>query len=130
MFIAKRNSLSAIGISLLLGLPGVNLHAQDLGNGWGPTALEITALPDYCQNYFLQKVLPPNCDGVHHLCAGKVLINRSLDFKIPKGERRRIAGHAKKEVDYIFDRNNAQCLMMDEARATQSQIRTLETLLR
>lgn len=130
MFIAKRNSLSAIGVSLLLALPGVNLHAQDLGNGWGPNALEIAALPDYCQNFFLKRVMPPNCDGVHHLCAGKVLINRCLDVKIPKGERRRIAGHAKKEVDYIFSRNNPQCLMMDEARATQSQIRTLEILLR
>lgn len=130
MFSTKRNSMSVIGVSFALALPGVSLHAQDLANGWVPNALEIAALPDYCQNFFLKKVVPPNCDGVHHLCAGKVLINRSLDFKIPKGERRRIASHAKKEVDYIFGRNNPQCLMMNEARATQSQIRMLETLLR
>ena len=111
-------------------LPGANLHAQDLGNGWGPNAIEITKLPDYCQRFFREKTLPPNCDGVHHLCAGKVLINRSMDYAIPKTERQRILRMATGEVNYIFGRKNPSCLMMDEARATQKLVQTLTNLSR
>lgn len=87
-------------------------------------------MPNYCQAYFLKKQLPPNCDGVHHLCAGKVLINRTMDYSIPKRERQRILGQAKKEVDYIFTRKNPRCAMMGEAQATQRQIVMLESFLR
>lgn len=130
MFNLRRYHLSMIGVSLALTLQGTALHAQDLANGWGPNALEVSKLPNYCQLFFQQKILPQNCDGVHHLCAGKVLISRSLDLSVPKPERKRIFGAAKKEVDYIFSRNNPQCLFMDEARAAQNQIRSLEPLFR
>lgn len=108
----------------------IDAHAVDLGNGWGPNALEISKLPDYCKKYFLEKKVPPNCDGVHHLCAGKVLINRVNDFSIPKAERRRILGQAKNEVGYIFGRNNTYCAVMPDARATRNEIPILEILVR
>lgn len=128
MFILRRTVFATLGVSLSLALTGIHIHAQDLANGWGPTAIEVAKLPPYCQQWFQKKVLPPNCDGVHHLCAGKVLINRSLDISIPKAERKRIFRAANTEVDYIFSRPNAQCGMMNEARATQSQLRSLAPL--
>ncbi len=53
-----------------------------------------------------------------------------MDYSIPKRERQRILGQAKKEVDYMFTRQNTSCAMMDDARATQRTILTLEPLLR
>jgi hypothetical protein len=130
MFSLGRISLPRLGVSFSLAVTGVHLHAQDLANGWGPTALEVSKLPPYCQQWFQKKVLPPNCDGVHHLCAGKVLTHRSLDFSVPKPERKRIFRAANTEVDYIFSRPNAQCGMMDEARAAQNQLRSLAPLFK
>lgn len=122
----RRGALLLWGAALAAG-PAM---AQDLGNGWEPNALEIARLPDYCQQYFRTKTPPPSCDGVHHLCAGRVLMGRVTNTAIPKQERRRIYNRAKQEVDYIFGRNNATCKLMDEARATQSQLRVLETFVR
>lgn len=130
MFSFKRNMGSAMFVFCGLVLSATHIHAVDLGNGWGPNALEVAKLPDYCQKFFREKVLPPNCDGVHHLCAGKVLINRASDFSIPKAERQRILRMAKGEVGYIFTRKNPYCATMPEARAAESQIRTLEMMLR
>lgn len=126
---------SALGATLalvsVLSYPTI-LHAQvvDLGNGWGPSAVEISKLPEYCQKWFRDKALPASCDGVHHLCAGKVLINRTMDYAIPKRERQRIIGHAKTEVDYIFGRSNPMCPVMEEARATQRQVQMMQGLLK
>lgn len=130
MLNVQRHIFSAMVVLCGMGLASTDLRAQDLANGWGPTALEISKLPDYCQRFFLQKALPPNCDGVHHLCAGKVLLNRAMSVSIPKQERNRIFGSAKREVDYIFGRQNASCPLMDASRATQMQIRTLEPMFR
>ena len=130
MFTIQRQIALATVAFLALALPSVNVRAQDLANGWGPNALEITKLPDYCQRFFREKTLPSNCDGVHHLCAGKVLINRSMDYAIPKQERQRILRMATSEVNYIFGRKNPSCLMMDEARATQKLVQTLTNLSR
>ena len=107
-----------------------DIHARDLGNGWGPSVIEIANLPDYCQMWFREQKLPPNCDGVHHLCAGKVLINRTLDFSIPKAERKRILNQAKGEVAYIFGRKNPSCAFMGAARAAETQIKMQEIMLR
>ena len=130
MVTIKRNVLSAMVVLFGTALAGTDLRAQDLANGWVPSALEVSKLPGYCQRFFLQKALPANCDGVHHLCAGKVLINRAMDFKIPKQERQRILNNAKNEVDYIFGRNNPSCQMMSEARATQNHVRMLQNIQR
>ena len=126
----KRNTGYAILLFCGVVVAAADVPAQDLANGWGPNALEISRLPDYCQKFFLEKKTPPNCDGVHHLCAGKVLINRASDYSIPKAERQRILRMAKGEVNYIFGRQNAQCAYMGIAEATQSQIRTLEMIVR
>jgi hypothetical protein len=130
-----RNSPNICNMAtLLVGVvaAGASLHTQaaDLANGWSPGPLEVAKLPEYCQTWFNKRLTPPNCDGVHHLCAGKVLINRTMDYSIPKRERQRIFRMAKQEVDYIFTRQNPNCAMMGEARATQSMIRTLEPILR
>ena len=102
----------------------------DLANGWSPSPLEIAKLPDCCQRYFLKKVLSPNCDGVHHHCAGRVLISRATDYFIPKGEPQRILVYAKSELQYVFGRKNpVACLVMDEARATERQTQVPEPLL-
>ena len=126
----KRNTGYAILLFCGVGLATADVRAQDLGNGWTPNALELARLPDYCQKFFLEKKTPPNCDGVHHLCAGKVLINRVSDYSIPKTERQRILRRAKDEVSYIFGRKNAQCEYMGVAEATLGQIRTLEIIVR
>lgn len=130
MFTIQRQIVIAAVVLCGIALPSGDLHAQDLGNGWAPNTIEITKLPDYCQKFFREKSLPPNCDGVHHLCAGKVLINRSMDYAIPKQERQRILRMATGEVNYIFGRKNPSCLMMDEARATQKLVQTLTNLTR
>lgn len=107
-------------------------HAQvrDLGNGWSPSPLEIAQLPDYCQVWFREQKVPAGCDGVHHLCAGKVLITRLSNVSIPKVERQRILRQASGEVNYMFIRKNDQCTYMDLARATQIQLKTWEMMLR
>ena len=128
---------SAVFLSALVFLgflaPAAAVQAQrvDLANGWGPSPLEIGKLPEYCQRWFLEKKLPPNCDGVHHLCAGKVLIFRTMNLSIPKRERQRIIGQAKTEVDYIFKRDgNQNCAFMEEARATQRNVEMMANMLR
>jgi len=102
----------------------------DLANGWGPSPLEISKLPDYCQRFFVERKFPANCDGVHHLCAGKVLMLRLTNFSIPKTERQRILVHAKSEVGYMFGRQNSSCAYMGEAREAQRQLQTFDALLR
>lgn len=120
-----------VSLGFLIQVSDVQAQRVDLANGWGPSALEIAKLPDYCQRFFLEKKLPPNCDGVHHTCAGKVLIFRTMDYSIPKRERQRIIGQARTEVDYIFKRdNNQNCKFMEEARATQRNVQMMEKLLR
>ncbi|MBE0547617.1 MAG: hypothetical protein IH627_08180 [Rubrivivax sp.] len=111
------------------------LAREDLGNGWGPNALEISPLPNYCQAFFSKNhkvfdTLSRGCDGVHHLCAGKVLINRVMNVSIPKGERRRILGQAKIEVNYLASRLTPTCKLGEDVRTAESQIRMLETLLK
>lgn len=130
MFGIRRSIFSAVVVFSGAAFAGTDPHAQDLANGWKPNALEIAQLPDYCQRFFLTRALPPNCDGVHHLCAGKVLIGRAMNFSIPKTERKRILRGAKNEVDYIFTRKNPSCKMMDAARLTQRQIGAMEPQLR
>ena len=130
MLTIRQSTLAAVVAICGVSIPGSEPLAQDLGNGWAPTVIEIANLPKYCQDYFRKQVLPPNCDGVHHLCAGKVLINRFMNTSIPKPERIRIYGQAKKEVDYIFHRQNASCSMMGEARSTQNFLKTMEFMVR
>ncbi len=130
MFTVNRRITPSMIIVCALAIASGTLHAQDLGNGWGPNALEVARLPLYCQQFFRNKTLPPNCDGVHHLCAGRVLMNRVMDINIPKQERRRIYNNAKQEVNYIFARENPSCKMMDEARATQNSLKTMEVFVR
>jgi hypothetical protein len=109
----------------------------DLGNGWGPSALEISQLPDYCQAQFKSKMdfkvfgpMSPGCDGIHHFCAGRVLLLRVTNPSIPKGERRRILGQAKTEVNYLASRLTPRCKRAEEVRAVESVIRMHETLLK
>ncbi|MFO1292843.1 MAG: hypothetical protein U1F07_07155 [Rubrivivax sp.] len=130
MFGFRRRAGAAM-LALCATLVGTHsIAGTDLANGWGPSALEISKLPDYCQRFFLERKLPPNCDGVHHLCAGKVLMLRLGDFSIPKGERQRILGHAKSEVGYMFGRENTYCAYVPAAKETQRQLQTFEALLR
>lgn len=119
-----------LGMAASAAVTAPKAQIVDLGNGWGPSAMEIQQLPDYCQRFFVQKMMPPGCDGVHHLCAGKVLITRLSNVSIPKTERQRILRMAKSEVNYIFGRKNDQCGYMDHARATQIQLQTWEMMLR
>lgn len=132
--IVRSGIFTSVMVFLGFTAPVWTAQAQrvDLGNGWGPSPLEIAKLPDYCKRFFLEKKLPPNCDGVHHLCAGKVLINRSMNYSIPKRERQRIIGQAKIEVDYIFKRDNRTCpmAMMQDARATRGNVQMMENILR
>ncbi|MCC6852366.1 MAG: hypothetical protein IT502_08650 [Rubrivivax sp.] len=131
MAIATRGVCAALMAFVLTVFAASDARAVvDLANGWGPSALETSKLPDYCQRFFLERKLPPNCDGVHHLCAGKVLMLRLTDFSIPKQERQRILGHAKSEVEYMFGRQNASCTYLGQAREAQRQLRTFEALLR
>lgn len=130
MFSIKRTSTGAL-VACAFALSAGSSLAQDLGNGWEPNPLEVAKLPEYCKVFFRTKALPPNCDGVHHLCAGRVLMTRITNPSIPKQERKRIYNRAKQEVDYIFGRPNPPtCKMMDEARATQSELRVLEVFVR
>ena len=107
---------------------------EDLGNGWGPNPLEIRQLPDYCQAFFskspIYDTLVRGCDGVHHLCAGKVVINRAMNASIPKRERQRILGQAKIEVNYLARRLTPSCKRGEDVRAAEAQIRMLEILLK
>jgi hypothetical protein len=109
----------------------------DLGNGWAPSALEISQLPDYCQAQFISKMdwkvfghMSPGCNGIHHFCAAQVLLLRVPNHSIPKGERRRILGQAKNEVNYLSSRLTPNCKRADEVRAVESRIRMHEMLLK
>lgn len=111
----------------------------DLGNGWNPTALEMAQVPYYCQKQFQSKndakvvsALSPGCDGVHHLCAGLVLMTRVTNYTIPKQERQRILGRAKQEFDYMSGRPNSSCLKarMIQLRASEQRVRSLEIFIR
>jgi hypothetical protein len=119
-----------LAAALMGGVSPSRGQIVDLASGWGPSVMEIAQLPDYCQAFFRERRTPPNCDGVHHLCAGKVLITRLSNVSIPKVERQRILRMAKSEVNYMFGRKNDQCLYMDHARATQIQLQTWEMMLR
>ena len=130
MFGSKRNIGNALFVFVALAISVIVIRAQDFGNGWETSAVEIAKLPDYCQRYFLKKVLPLNWDGVHHLCAGRVMISRATDYFIPKGAPRRLVVYAISELQYVFRRKNpAACLVMDEARATERQTQVPEPLL-
>lgn len=125
-----------LGSALVLGcgfLLPMTAAAVDLGNGWSPSPLELFNLPDYCQKQFLSKndpkvyqALSPGCDGIHHYCAGKVLLLRTTDYSIPAGERRRIFGQAKKEIGYMASRLTPSCSRLGDLRATEETMRMLE----
>lgn len=129
-------SCNAILFCTFFSFSGNSNAVVDLGNGWGPTASEIIQLPKYCQTQFLTKdinlvqKMSPGCDGIHHLCPGKVLINRASNISIPKAERQRILRQAKNEINYVFSRLTPSCSRGNEIRAAEFEIRLLEPRLR
>jgi hypothetical protein len=128
--------LAAICVGLgCLSLSAPALSRVDLGNGWSPNALELSQLPNYCQSFFSKNrevfnTMSRGCDGVHHLCAGNVLINRAMNASIPKRERQRILVQAKIEVNYLASRMTPSCKRGEDVRAAESQIRVLEIMLK
>ena len=136
--ITKMRSAIVFATSMLLSV--AESHAvQDLANGWTPSPLEIAQTPDYCQKQFRSPSDPsvvtknsPGCDGVHHYCAGLVLLVRVRNTAIPKQERRRILGRAKQEIDYVGTRNNTSCLKvrMKEIEVTKKQVPIMENFVR
>jgi len=139
MDILSLNSARIIGsmITILSCVSGEAQTREDLGNGWGPNAVEIVQLPDYCQAQFLSKMdwkvfarMSPGCDGIHHFCAGRVLLLRVAKTSIPKPERQRILGQAKLEVNYLASRLTPKCTRVDEVRAVEAQIRLYEAMLK
>lgn len=137
MRINKAKNLSfLIVISVLSFFSTKSIAVDDLGNGWGPTILEVSQLPQYCQKQFLVKdinlvqKMSPGCDGIHHLCPGKVLINRARNISIPRAERRRILNQAKNEIGYVASRLTPACSRANEIKGAVLEIQLLEPGLR
>lgn len=135
-----RRRISMLLTAIGLVLAGLTSSApawarEDLANGWSPSALEINQLPGYCQDFFMKNLTAYNavvggCDGVHHLCAGKVVMNRIMNVSIPKRERQWMLGQAKIEVNYLASRLTPSCKFHQEVRAAESQIKVLEVMLK
>ena len=109
----------------------------DLANGWGPSALEISRTPSYCQKQFLSKhdakVMNPlfaGCDSMNHLCPGLILLNRAADVTIAKQERRRILHAGKGDIEYSMRRLTKSCVVYADVMAANQRVKLLEMLLK
>lgn len=122
-----------------LALAGVTaVSAQDLGNGWSPSILEISQMPEYCQKQFLSKHdaavlnnLFPGCGGyMNHFCPGLILINRAANPSIARLERGRIARQARNEISYTTQRLPPTCSIGGDIAAADARLRMLEMTLK
>lgn len=126
-------TLAICGVTAL-STPAV--AAEDLGNGWGPSPLEIAQLPPYCHEQFINKDTGAiykhfsGCSGIHHMCPGLVLINRSANPAIPRPERQRILRQSKNEIAYVSTRLTPNCTAAPAIQAAEARIRVMETLLK
>ena len=107
------------------------LAVEDLGNGWGPSPLEIAQLPSYCHEQFINKDTGAmykefsGCNGIHHMCPGLVLINRAANPAIPRPERQRILRQSKNEIGYVSTRLTPSCTAAPVVQAAESRIRVM-----
>jgi hypothetical protein len=109
----------------------------DLANGWGPSPLEISQTPEYCQKQFLSKhngavmeTLFKNCPRMNHLCPGLVLLNRAMNMSIPKAERQRILRMGKGDIAYSMSQAGPACNVWNDVKAAEQKVKMLEVLLK
>lgn len=136
MFRQTRSLSLALLVSASL-MPLAASYADDLGNGWSPSPLEILQTPPYCQKQFNSNhnaaVMSPlfgGCERMNHFCPGIVLINRASDITIPTKERQRILKQAKIEINYSLSKLTSACVVYNDVKVAEQRIKLNEMFLK
>lgn len=125
----KLTSLAGIAIFLAMTTPVAAREDPDAA-----TPLELARVPEYCRLELAEKrrVIPIKSCGwyMNHYCGALIFLLRANDYSLSKWRRQDNARRARVSMNYTTSHMLPECVIANDVRAADLQLRVIESLLK